>query len=95
MATEHPGIDIRRAGVRKAAGGSLTIGQDLDGAVGISAQTGRPATIPNARVRLSLNENALGCSPLAVEAIRRELTDRTTLLPSSLELARTRGPCFL
>jgi histidinol-phosphate aminotransferase len=40
-------------------------------------------------VRLSLNENALGCSPLAVEAIRRELTDLARYTESDSRLLTT------
>ena len=64
----------------------MLIGQDLAGGVGLSAQTVRPATVPNAHVRLSLNENAFGCSPLAVEAIRRGLTDLARYTESDAQL---------
>jgi histidinol-phosphate aminotransferase len=70
--------------------GTLLIGEDLAGGVGLSAQTvARPATVPNTHVRLSLNENAFGCSPLAVEAIRRGLTDLARYTESDAQLLTT------
>jgi histidinol-phosphate aminotransferase len=59
-----------------SAGGTLLAGRSLASGVGLTTQTiARPARTPNAHIRLSLNENAFGCSPQAVEAIRRGLTD--------------------
>ena len=67
--------------------GRLLIGQDLVGGVGLSAQAmARSAKVPNAHVRLALNENAFGCSPLAVEAIRRGLTDLARYTESDAQL---------
>jgi histidinol-phosphate/aromatic aminotransferase/cobyric acid decarboxylase-like protein len=72
----------------------LLIGQDLAGGVGLSAQTiARPARVPNAHVRLSLNENAFGCSPLAVEAIRRGLTDLARYTESDAHAAADDADC--
>ena len=69
--------------------GTLLIGQDLAGGIRLSDQTVRLATIPNAHVRLSLNENAFGCSPLAVEAIRGGLTDLARYTESDAQLLTT------
>jgi histidinol-phosphate aminotransferase len=40
----------------------------------------------SAEARLSLNENAFGCSPLAIEAIRRELTNLTRYTESEADV---------
>src|ERR1700730_8337698 len=73
-----------------SAGGAFLAGQALAGDVGLSAQTiARPARTPNAHIRLSLNENAFGCSPLAVEAIRRGLTDLARYTESGAQLLTT------
>jgi histidinol-phosphate aminotransferase len=64
------------AGQAIAAGGKVLAGQGPANVSGSSAQAIAPAgRPPGPHIRLSLNENAFGCTPLAVEAIRGGLTD--------------------
>jgi histidinol-phosphate/aromatic aminotransferase/cobyric acid decarboxylase-like protein len=58
------------------AGSALTVGSTLAGYAALAAGSlARPPSLSGAHTRLSLNENAFGCSARVVEAIRRGLTD--------------------
>lgn len=54
----------------------MSVRRTLIGNAGLAAASiARPASLSGAHTRLSLNENAFGCSEHAVEAIRRSLAD--------------------
>jgi hypothetical protein len=58
------------------AGSAVTVESTLAGNAGLAAASiAHPASLSGAHTRLSLNENAFGCSARVVEAIRRNLTD--------------------
>jgi histidinol-phosphate aminotransferase len=58
------------------AGSAMTVESTLAGNAGLAAASiARPASLSGPHTRLSLNENAFGCSARVVEAIRRNLTD--------------------
>jgi histidinol-phosphate aminotransferase len=77
--------DLKRRITRRdvlASASALTLGasKTATGVVTAASATGTSSTAPaapvaGAPVRLSLNENAFGCSPHAVEAIQRNLVD--------------------